>query len=138
MAADAEPSFRAFLPLFQEATRTLLDGDDTVWGGMLSTEPGSTLFGPFGEVASGVEAVATRYELVEARFAYGPARLDVEYLAVDVSGDLAYVVALERSTFRFAESDSMSSGYTRATMVFRREGGEWRLRHRHMDHIEAP
>ena len=56
----------------------------------------------------------------------------------DVSGDLAYFVALERGTFRVAGTDSTRRGFTRATMVFRREAGGWKLRHRHMDHLGAP
>ena len=67
----------------------------------------------------------------------GPARLEVEYLALEVSGNMAYVVALERSCFRPVGSDSLRSGYTRATMIFRRESDGWRLRHRHTDHLGA-
>jgi ketosteroid isomerase-like protein len=45
-------------------------------------------------------------------------------------------VALERSRYQRAAVDSVRTGYTRATHIFRRENGEWKLAHRHMDHIE--
>ena len=135
--AGADSSFRAFLPEFEAATRAVLDGDAVPWLRLLSAEPGGTLFTPFGQVVVGRRALAARYRAAAARNAPGPARLEVEYPALEVSGDLAYVVALERSRFRPVGSDSLRSGYTRATMIFRRESGGWRLRHRHMDHLEA-
>ena len=137
-ASAADSSFRAFLPRFEAATRSMLDGDSAEWKALLSTESGGTLFTPFGDVIQGASTLHEQYDRAAARVAPGPARLEVEYLAIDVSGDLAYVVALERSIFRPAGSDSTRMGFTRATMVFRREAGGWKLRHRHMDHLGAP
>lgn len=135
--SGADSSFRAFLPAFEAATRAMLDGDAAPWLRLLSAEPGGTLFTPFGQVEAGRPALEARYRVAAARHAPGPARLEVEYLTIEVSGGVAYVVALERSRFRPVGSDSLRSGYTRATMIFRRENGGWRLRHRHMDHLEA-
>jgi ketosteroid isomerase-like protein len=60
---------------------------------------------------------------------------DIEVLASGESGDLAYVVTLERSRFRPDASTSVQNGFTRVTQIFRREQGQWRLLHRHMDHL---
>lgn len=137
-ATGADSSFRAFLPSYEAALRSMLDGDGAAWRDLLSTEPGVTLFTPFGGLVTEPGPVAERYEQVAARFAPGPDRLELEYLAIGTAGDLAYFVALERSELRHAGSDSVESGFTRVTMVFRREAGAWRLRHRHMDHLGAP
>lgn len=137
-ATSADSSFRAFLPTFEAATRSFLDGDNAAWKELLSTEPGGTLFTPSGGVVLGASALAEQYDRAAARFAPGPARLEVEYLSIEVSGDLACVVALQRGIYRPAGSDSTRAGFTRATMVFRREAGRWKLRHRHMDHLGAP
>jgi len=137
-SSSADSSFQAFLPRFEAATRSMLDGDSAEWKALLTTEPGGTLFTPFGGVVREASPLREQYDRAAARHEPGPARLEVEYLAIDVSGDLAYVVALERSAFRPASSDSTRAGYTRATMVFRREDGGWKLRHRHMDHLGAP
>lgn len=137
-ASSADSSFQAFLPTFETATRSMLDGDSAEWKTLLSTEPGGTLFTPFGGVFREASLLREQYDRAAARHEPGPARLEVEYLAIDVSGDLAYVVALERSVFRPAGSNSTRPGYTRATMVFRREDGGWKLKHRHMDHLGAP
>lgn len=137
-ASSADSSFRAFLPTFEAATRSLLDGDNVAWKELLSAEPGGTLFTPFGGLVREASPLVEQYDRAAALFAPGPARLEVEYLSIEASGDLAYVVALERSTFRPAGSDATRTGLTRATTVFRREAGRWKLRHRHMDHLEAP
>lgn len=60
---------------------------------------------------------------------------DVELQAVDVIGDAAYTVALEHST---VSVDHERRSYTlRVTQVYRREGGEWRVAHRHGDTFEG-
>jgi ketosteroid isomerase-like protein len=135
--ATSADSFRAFLPTFEAATRSFLDGDNAAWKELLSAEPGGTLFTPFGGVVRGASALGEQYDRAAARFAPGPARLEVEYLSVEVSGDLACVVALQRGIYRPAGSNSTRAGFTRVTMVFRREAGRWKLRHRHMDHLGA-
>jgi ketosteroid isomerase-like protein len=138
-ASSADSSFQAFLTTFEAATRSFIEGDNTAWKELLSTEPGGTLFTPFGGVVRGASALGEQYDRAAARFAPGPAvRLEVEYLSVEVSGDLACVVALQRGIFRPAGSDSTRAGFTRVTMIFRREAGGWKLRHRHMDHLAAP
>jgi ketosteroid isomerase-like protein len=58
----------------------------------------------------------------------------MELLAFDVVGDMAYTVALEHSS---ASVDGVPRTYTlRATQVYRREGGQWRVAHRHGDTVE--
>jgi ketosteroid isomerase-like protein len=56
-----------------------------------------------------------------------------ELLACDVAGDLAYTAGLEHTS---ASVDGVPRSYTlRATQVYRREGGEWRVIHRHGDTV---
>jgi ketosteroid isomerase-like protein len=56
-----------------------------------------------------------------------------ELQAYDVSGDMAYTTGLEHTS---ASVDGEPRTYTlRATQVYRREGGEWRVAHRHGDTV---
>ncbi|RSS57811.1 DUF4440 domain-containing protein [Streptomyces sp. WAC07061] len=56
-----------------------------------------------------------------------------EVLACDVSGDMAYTVGLEHTS---ASVDGEARTYTlRATQVYRREDGAWRVAHRHADTV---
>jgi ketosteroid isomerase-like protein len=54
-----------------------------------------------------------------------------ELQAYDVVGDMAYTAGFEHTS---ASVDGQPRSYTlRATQVYRREGGEWRVAHRHGD-----
>jgi ketosteroid isomerase-like protein len=56
-----------------------------------------------------------------------------ELLAVDVVGDMAYTAGFEHTS---ASVDGQPRTYTlRATQVYRREEGEWRVAHRHGDTV---
>lgn len=56
-----------------------------------------------------------------------------ELLAYDVVGDVAWTAGLEHSS---ASVDGEPRTYTlRATQVYRREDGEWRVAHRHGDTV---
>jgi ketosteroid isomerase-like protein len=55
--------------------------------------------------------------------------------AYDVLGDMAYTAGLEHTS---ASVDGQPRTYTlRATQVYRRESGEWRVAHRHGDTVTA-
>jgi ketosteroid isomerase-like protein len=56
-----------------------------------------------------------------------------ELEAHDVVGDMAYTVGREHTS---ASVDGQPRSYTlRATQVYRREGGEWKVAHRHADTV---
>ncbi len=56
-----------------------------------------------------------------------------ELQSYDVVGDMAYTAGLEHTS---AKVDGEERTYTlRATQVYRREGGEWRVAHRHGDTV---
>jgi ketosteroid isomerase-like protein len=56
-----------------------------------------------------------------------------ELQAYDVVGDMAYTAGLEHTS---TSMDSQPRSYTlRATQVYRREGGEWKVAHRHADTV---
>jgi ketosteroid isomerase-like protein len=56
-----------------------------------------------------------------------------ELQAYDVVGDMAYTAGLEHTS---ASIDGQPGSFTlRATQVYRREGGEWKVAHRHADTV---
>jgi ketosteroid isomerase-like protein len=58
---------------------------------------------------------------------------EVELQAFDVVGDMAYTAGFEHTS---ASVDGVPRTYTlRATQVYRREDGEWRVAHRHGDTV---
>jgi ketosteroid isomerase-like protein len=58
---------------------------------------------------------------------------EFELRAYDVVGDMAYTAGLEHTT---ASINGQPRSYTlRATQVYRREGGQWKVAHRHGDTV---
>jgi len=56
-----------------------------------------------------------------------------ELSAFDVAGDMAYTVGFEHSS---TSVEGQPRSYVlRATQVYRREGGEWKVAHRHADTV---
>jgi ketosteroid isomerase-like protein len=57
----------------------------------------------------------------------------LEVHAFDVAGDMAFTAGLEHTS---ASIDGQPRSYTlRATQVYRREDGEWKVSHRHADTV---
>ena len=130
-----DSSFRAFLASFEAGQVQMLNGDGTLWLANASHADDVTLLNPYGIVARGWDAVSKLYLAAASRFAPSGATLRLEYMAIEVHGDLAYEVVKEYATYRQAGAPGSEVGATRATHVFRREAGVWKLVHRHMDHL---
>ncbi|HUG99127.1 MAG TPA: nuclear transport factor 2 family protein [Gammaproteobacteria bacterium] len=135
LPVSSDPELQYFLARLEDATNGMLNGDASLWTELASHADDATLFPPFGGVARGWEEVGVRYEAVAARRTPGSASVSVELLGSGVSGELAYVVSFQRALIRAAGSDELRPSFTRVTHILRREEGQWRLLHRHMDHL---
>ena len=116
-----------------EAEEAIHNGDVTPRMQMWSTSDPVTLFGAWGPCKSGWDEVSRIFNWVASRLSNCTAyRFDL--VAAGVSGDLAYTVGYERF------SDSTDGGPVepttlRVTHVYRRENGQWKIVHRHGDHL---
>jgi ketosteroid isomerase-like protein len=131
--SDAEASFRAFLPTFEQATIDVLNGDATRWLANASQTDQASIMGGWGAYEQGWDEVSQRYAWAVQRFLPSDAKLEVEYVATKVSGDLAYTVAIERSMVKIIGQEQPAPMALRVTHVFQRENGQWKLLHRHAD-----
>jgi ketosteroid isomerase-like protein len=61
---------------------------------------------------------------------------EIEVIAGGASGDLAYLVAIEHTNTSVAGAPAAPYAL-RVTQVFRREGGEWKVIHRHADEMKG-
>jgi uncharacterized protein (TIGR02246 family) len=90
-----------------------------------------TLFGAWGPIERGHEAVTETFKWVASRF--GPeGSCEQDIITVHESGDLAVTVGVERGT-AVVDGGEPFEMEIRTTHVYRREDGEWRLIHRHAD-----
>jgi ketosteroid isomerase-like protein len=105
-------------------------GDPEPYKQCWADAPDVTLFGAWGPIEQGREALAATFDWVGSRFRGG--ELKPTYETIDVSGDLAVTVGFERGEVSVdgAPAQPMT---IRVTHVYRRSGGQWRLVHRHAD-----
>ena len=61
-----------------------------------------------------------------------------EVVAKYVTGELAYVVQIERAESKVGDREEITPYAVRATNIFRPEDGEWKIVHRHADPITTP
>lgn len=130
MVTEVEEFLSDVLPRLQRTETALHNGDAGPRLAMWSHEDPVTLFGAalagrgWNQVSGVFEHIAQRFSDCES--------CEWEVVAAGASGDLAYIVAIERTVCSIA--DSPPSPYSlRSTSVFRREAGEWKVVHRHAD-----
>ena len=121
------------LPLLRQAEVALHEGDAAPRLALWSRAEPLTLFGA--EVdRSGRAELEPAFEWVASRFTACES-LEYDVVAAGASGDLAYLVAYEHITATVG--GEVTSYSLRATTVFRREDGEWRVVHRHGDSLRG-
>jgi ketosteroid isomerase-like protein len=133
--ASSDSSLRSFLAQFEEGISRYINGDPTLWKQNASRRDDVTIMGAWGGYEKGWSEVGPRYDWAAARFKDSGAKVKVEYLSSDVSGDLAYTVAIERSEVRLSDQDKPAVMALRVTHIMRKENGTWKLVHRHADPI---
>lgn len=131
-SSEAEEFLSTVLP-------RLIEADDAMHHGKVeprlvtwSHHDPVTVFGALGIDKSGWDEVSQSFHWLASRFSHFSA-LTVEIVAAGVSGDLAYTVGYERSTGSVNGRPARSI-MLRATQVYRRENGEWKIVHRHADY----
>lgn len=106
-------------------------GDPSPSISLWSTADDVTLFGAWGPIEKGADAVFETFRWVSSRF--GPeGDSPQEICALHTSGDLAVSVGFERGRAQ-VDGGPVREMAIRVTHVFRRENGRWRIIHRHAD-----
>jgi ketosteroid isomerase-like protein len=113
------------------AERALHNGDAGPRFAIWSTGEPVTVFGAWKNV-DGQEELAALFHALEQDFS-DCRSFSLELVAADVVGDAAYTVGFEHTQ---ASVRGEPRTYTlRATQVYRREDGEWKVAHRHADTV---
>jgi ketosteroid isomerase-like protein len=114
-----------------EAASAFIRGDMRRYLTLIQHADDYTLMAPFGgEPTHGFDASSERIEAMERYFQGGEAKL--ELVQSYTSGDMVVLVVLERQHGEVGGLPDQDWSL-RVTLVFRREGSEWRLVHRHAD-----
>lgn len=129
VVSEVDEFLADILPRLREAEIALHNGDADARTALWSHNDPVTLFGA--EVnRTGWSELAPTFGWLATRFTRC-ASLEYEVVAAGASGDLAYLVAIERIS---ATVNGEPTSYAlRATTIFRREEGVWKVVHRHGD-----
>jgi len=127
--------FTDYLQRRVATSHAFLDGDPQPLFDISTTADPASIFPPSGAVVTGVDAVNGGNAVGSARFA-GYDRNDFEEVDSGFDDDLAYWIGVQRSLVRVEGQDDPVPFDLRLTELFRREGGEWKLFHRHADPLK--
>ena len=91
----------------------------------------ATLMGGFGGLVVGGSSATPRQRRRTSQFESGEG--DIELVASGLTGELAWLVMIERARVRFTNADKPARWELRVTELFRREDSGWIRIHRHAD-----
>jgi ketosteroid isomerase-like protein len=129
MATETERFLAEVVPRQRAAEQAIHNGDAEPRLALWSHSDPVTVLGAKAS-ASGWPDVERAFRNVASWFS-DSAAYEFEVIAAGASGDLAYTVGYERNRVKV---NGQPRTYTlRATHVYRREGGQWRIVHRHAD-----
>ena len=127
-------SFDSALQAFTDGQIPYVNGDPSCALAVWSTSADITLCNPVGPPVRGPQEVERAAAAPSAGFSHGEPS-SPEEIARYVTDDLGYVVRIERGSAHIDGSPDALPYALRVTMVFRREGDEWKLAHRHAETI---
>ena len=126
-----EQDVAALIAHWSEAAQLYIDGDLRGYAAIASHAEDYTLLPPYGgDARFGFDGSDDAVEWTARNFRGGQAELEV--FKAYASGDLAVLVAVERQVGTVGDLPPQDWSL-RITLVFRREGADWRLVHRHAD-----
>ena len=128
---DEHPALAELTRMAQESAEAYLAGDLDTYAKVLPHAADFTLMPPFGgPIRWGFVLDDETREATRSTFRGG--RVKVEVDASYVTDDLAVLAVVERQ--RGLVGDLTEQDWSlRVTLAFRRDGGQWRLVHRHAD-----
>ena len=119
------------------ALNALVRGDPEPKKKMFSHGEDVSLANPLGPPVRGWGNVEPTLERAVSQVREGePIRF--ERISEYATADLAYVLEIERTRAKLGGSEEIAPFSLRATTVWRREDGAWKIAHRHADPITAP
>jgi ketosteroid isomerase-like protein len=129
METETQQFVAEMMPKQLAAERAIHNGDVEPRVALWSHSDPVTLFGA-ALSSTGWQQLSSDFATVASWFSDSEA-YDVEVVAAGASGDLAYTVGYEHNTVKV--NGELRTYTLRATHVYRREDGQWKIVHRHAD-----
>jgi ketosteroid isomerase-like protein len=129
-------SLDQLLDRYHRAVDAFSRGDPEPVKELYSETDDVTLANPFGPARRGREAVMGALDYASSQMSDGQVDSFGE-LAGYTSDELATLLEVEHWRARIGNRDAVEPFDLRVTTTFRREGGEWKIVHRHVDPIST-
>jgi len=128
--------FEGFMQRREEAARAYVNGDPQPLDDLATNTLPATFFSPRGDFVEGASEVSARYDADAKAFATDSENT-MQILQMGVSDGIAYWVGFQRAQVHLKGKAEAVPFNLRVTELFRREGGEWKLVHRHADELKS-
>jgi ketosteroid isomerase-like protein len=128
--------FKQLMKQREEASRAFVNGDIGPLDRIATHVSPATIFGPKGDCIEGADKVNAANATGAKNFESG-GESRFEILQIAANDGIAYWVGIQWATARMKGKTGVVPFNLRVTEVFRREGGEWKLVHRHADPLAA-
>lgn len=123
--------FQQFMKQRENAAQAYVNSDPGPVSRLSTQVSPATFFHPNGDCEQGAEQVLSRYEGDAQQFESGETHFEILQMAA--SDSIAYWVGFQLANARLKGRAEAVPMKLRVTELFRREGGEWKLVHRHAD-----
>jgi ketosteroid isomerase-like protein len=131
------PDLRQAVEQDHRATEALMRGDPAPKKRIFSRREDVTLANPVSPPVRGWNHVAETLDGVASQLRDGEP-IGFDRVSEFASGDMGYIVEIERTRTRIGDADDLASFALRVTTVYRREQGGWKIAHRHADAFPGP
>jgi ketosteroid isomerase-like protein len=134
--SDDLRDFEEFMRRREEAARAYVNGDPQPLDDIATNTLPATFFSPRGDFVEGASEVSTRYE-ADAKAFDANSENTMQILQMGASEGIAYWVGFQCAKVYLKGKTEAVPFNLRVTELFRREGGEWKLVHRHADELKS-
>lgn len=124
--------FKEFLEQREDVASAYVRGDAEPLRRIVTHVSPTTFYAPNGGYVEGAFEVTSRYTRDAASFGQG-AKSHLEILHMEANNGFAYWVGFQHATAYFQGKNEPVQMKLRITEIFRREGDEWKMLHRHAD-----
>ena len=136
-ATGSPSTFDDAVEAFRQTQLSFLNGDPEPAMKLYSRSDDVTLANPLGPPQRGPANVAQAAADAAALVSDGSIR-GFEEVSRYSTANLGYIVQIERTQARLTGHQDMTPISLRATIIFRLEGANWKIVHRHADQITTP